>query len=175
MYNVIVAGCRISGENKLGIGYRGNIPWKVPEDILLFKQITMGNIVIMGRKTWESIPERFRPLSGRTNIVITRSPEKYSCAKGTKFVSNIDNAFLTAGEYSGKIFIIGGESLYTEVIDRFPNLLAKLYLTTILDSAVNSSQEFDTYFPEEKYLRLCDPVTSNRYNTHELNIYQNKE
>ena len=56
------------------IGKDGTMPWHLPEDLAHFKQLTQGSPVIMGRKTWDSLPPRFRPLPGRTNIVITRQP-----------------------------------------------------------------------------------------------------
>ena len=57
------------------IGAEGGMPWNVPEDLAHFKEITLGAPVIMGRKTWDSLPERFRPLPGRENIVITRQQD----------------------------------------------------------------------------------------------------
>lgn len=57
------------------IGDAGTIPWRLPEDLTRFKELTLGGAVIMGRRTWDSLPERFRPLAGRHNIVITRQPE----------------------------------------------------------------------------------------------------
>ena len=56
------------------IGNEGGLPWHLPEDLAHFKKVTMGCPVIMGRKTWDSLPARFRPLPGRTNIVVTRQP-----------------------------------------------------------------------------------------------------
>ena len=57
------------------IGAEGGMPWHVPEDLAHFKAVTLGAPVIMGRKTWDSLPERFRPLSGRENVVITRQQD----------------------------------------------------------------------------------------------------
>ena len=55
------------------IGRDGTIPWHLPEDLARFKQVTMGHTVVMGRRTWDSLPARFRPLPGRRNIVLTRN------------------------------------------------------------------------------------------------------
>ena len=69
-------------KNDFGIGLKGKMPWQLPEDMKYFKRITKStedvtkrNAVIMGRKTWESIPKKFRPLEGRVNVVLTRHPE----------------------------------------------------------------------------------------------------
>ncbi|NLB46931.1 MAG: dihydrofolate reductase [Microbacteriaceae bacterium] len=61
--------------NAGAIGRNGEMPWHVPEDLAHFKQVTLGSPVVMGRRTWESLPERFRPLPGRVNIVVTRDPD----------------------------------------------------------------------------------------------------
>jgi dihydrofolate reductase len=57
------------------IGAGGQLPWRLPEDLALFRELTTGSAVVMGRRTWESLPERFRPLPGRTNVVLTSDPE----------------------------------------------------------------------------------------------------
>src|SRR4051794_41456904 len=56
------------------IGAEGGLPWHLPEDLALFRRLTMGSPVVMGRRTWESLPERFRPLPGRANVVLTSDP-----------------------------------------------------------------------------------------------------
>lgn len=56
------------------VGRDGGLPWHLPEDLAHFKRLTTGSVVVMGRRTWESLPERFRPLPGRTNVVLTRDP-----------------------------------------------------------------------------------------------------
>ena len=57
------------------IGRDGTIPWSLPEDMAHFKRLTMGHTVVMGRRTWESLPVRFRPLPGRRNVVVSRNPD----------------------------------------------------------------------------------------------------
>jgi dihydrofolate reductase len=69
-FNIIVAVCK-----NMGIGAAGTMPWHIPADLAHFKSVTSAGTVIMGRLTWESIPEKFRPLSGRTNIVVTSRTE----------------------------------------------------------------------------------------------------
>ena len=63
------------------IGADGKLPWRLPEDMALFRELTTGGTVVMGRRTWESLPERFRPLPGRTNVVLTSDPEWSACGR----------------------------------------------------------------------------------------------
>ena len=91
------------------IGDRGRIPWRVPEDMRRFRRLTMGKPVVMGRKTWESLPKR--PLEGRTNIVVTRDPDFR--ADGAAVAPTLEAAFLLAGlEKPEEISIIGGAQIY---------------------------------------------------------------
>lgn len=94
------------------IGREGDLPWRLPEDLRRFKQLTLGHPIIMGRKTYESIG---RPLPGRDNIVVTRQPG-YS-APGCTVVGSLPEA-LAAANASGaaEAFIIGGASLYAEAL-----------------------------------------------------------
>ena len=72
------------------IGKDGGLPWHLPEDLAHFKRVTMGCPVIMGRKTWDSLPERFRPLPGRTNIVVTRQADWH--AAGAARAASLEDA-----------------------------------------------------------------------------------
>jgi dihydrofolate reductase len=87
------------------IGRDGGIPWRLPEDQMRFKEITMGTSVVMGRLTWESLPVKVRPLPGRRNIVITRNADYL--ADGADVVATIDDA-LTGDD----TWVIGGEQIY---------------------------------------------------------------
>jgi dihydrofolate reductase len=89
------------------IGDRGAIPWRIADDLKRFKALTMGNPVIMGRKTWDSLPKR--PLPGRTNIVITRQPDW--SADGAVTAHSLPDAIAKAGE-AEEIFVIGGAEIY---------------------------------------------------------------
>lgn len=93
------------------IGRAGGIPWRLPEDQARFKQLTMGHTVVMGRLTWESLPERFRPLPGRRNVVVTRQAD-YT-AEGAEVVTSIEQA-LTESE----TWVIGGERIYALAMPR---------------------------------------------------------
>lgn len=95
------------------IGNKGQIPWSIPEDLAFFKEQTMGGAVIMGRKTWESIPEKFRPLPGRVNIVMTHDMGYH--APGALVVHNTGRALDVAG-HNPNIFIVGGDLIYRHFI-----------------------------------------------------------
>lgn len=123
--NIIVAVT-----NNMVIGKGNTMPWHLPSDLKNFKHITDGSSVVMGRKCWESIPEKFRPLPNRLNIVITRN-EKYE-AKGGLTLSNLEKVltdFKNDGE-DDEIFVIGGAEIYKAA---FP-LADKLYLTKIFEN-----------------------------------------
>lgn len=87
------------------IGRDGGIPWRLPEDLARFKQLTMGHTVLMGRRTWESLPPRFRPLPGRRNVVLSRNQD-YP-AEGADVIGSIEDAL---GE--GLNWVIGGAEIY---------------------------------------------------------------
>ena len=87
------------------IGREGTIPWHLPEDLARFKTLTMGHAVVMGRRTWDSLPVRFRPLPGRRNIVLTRNPD--FDAPGAEVVGSMDA--VSAGEQT---WVIGGSEIY---------------------------------------------------------------
>ncbi|MGG7508213.1 dihydrofolate reductase [Plantibacter sp. YIM 135249] len=94
------------------IGQGGTMPWRVPEDSAHFKDTTMGGAVIMGRKTWDSLPARFRPLDGRRNIVITR--QRDWSAQGTEVVHSLDDALALVTD--GMCWIGGGGELYRQAL-----------------------------------------------------------
>lgn len=119
------------------IGNRGDLLWKLPNDMKRFKEITMGHHVVMGRKTFLSIPEKFRPLPGRTNIVVSRNT---TIEKPAITVSSIEQAIAYAKENGEQeLMIIGGGEIYKQT---FP-IADKIYLTI-----VNQTFEADTFFPE---------------------------
>ncbi|WP_080796013.1 dihydrofolate reductase [Corynebacterium pacaense] len=98
------------------IGDGKGMPWHIPEDLTHFKEITMGQPVIMGRRTWESLPERFRPLPGRENIVLSRrSPGEWS--RGARVSTSVPGAG----------WIMGGGELYAATI----NLVDRLEVTLV--------------------------------------------
>ncbi|QEA13904.1 dihydrofolate reductase [Comamonas flocculans] len=97
------------------IGSGGTMPWHLPEDLAHFKALTQGAPVIMGRKTWDSLPARFRPLPGRTNIVITRQHDWHE--NGAKRVPSLRDA-LHFAEQTGAAtaWVIGGAQIFAAVL-----------------------------------------------------------
>ncbi|MCB0930491.1 MAG: dihydrofolate reductase [Mycobacterium sp.] len=87
------------------IGRDGGIPWRLPEDLAQFKRLTMGHAVVMGRRTWESLPPRFRPLPGRRNVVVTRNPDYR--ADGAEVVTSMETALSESDTW-----VIGGAEIY---------------------------------------------------------------
>jgi dihydrofolate reductase len=93
------------------IGRAGDIPWQVPEDLIRFKELTIGHTVVMGRRTWDSLPARFRPLPGRRNVVLTR--QTGFIADGATVVDCLDEALTDPDTW-----VIGGEQIYTLALPR---------------------------------------------------------
>jgi dihydrofolate reductase len=91
------------------IGINGTLPWHLPEDLAHFKRTTLGCPVIMGRKTWDSLPPKFRPLPGRTNIVVTRQESWNEI--GSQPARSLREALLLC-EQSSDVWVIGGAQLY---------------------------------------------------------------
>ena len=93
------------------IGNNNALPWHLPEDLAHFKKLTLGCPVIMGRKTWESLPPRFRPLPGRTNVVITRQADWH--AAGAQSAGSLTDA-LAICKAASDVWIIGGAQIYAQ-------------------------------------------------------------
>jgi dihydrofolate reductase len=126
--NAIVA---LTRTRVIGIGNK--IPWKLSEDLKLFKKVTMGHTVLMGRKTFESIG---KPLPGRLNLVVSRTAE----FGGVETIRDLDTFDPSRFENGGsEIFVIGGSEIYNKLLDR----CELLYVTN-----VHREYEGDTYFPE---------------------------
>ncbi|MFF1408879.1 dihydrofolate reductase [Streptomyces sp. NPDC058289] len=134
------------------IGADNGIPWRLPEDMAHFKATTLGHPVVMGRKTWDSLPARFRPLSGRRNIVVTRDPAW--TAEGAERAGSIDEALeLAAGQAAqaaqtgqppatvpaAACWVIGGGEVYRAALAR-----AAMLSVTEVDTQVVG----DTHAPE---------------------------
>lgn len=140
MISIIVA---TSMNNVIGI--RGDLPWKLSDDLKRFKQLTMGKPIVMGRLTWESIG---RPLPGRQNIVLTR--QAGFAADGCDVVASPAEALAAAAE-AEEIMIIGGGQIY----ELFLPKASRLYVTR-----VQASIDGDAFFPgiDEATWRLVDRV-----------------
>ncbi|MCS5498917.1 dihydrofolate reductase [Cnuibacter physcomitrellae] len=93
------------------IGADGGIPWRIPEDMAHFREVTGSSVVVMGRRTWDSLPPRFRPLPGRDNVVVTR--DRSWSAEGARVAHSVDEAL------SGRqrdVWVIGGGEIYREAL-----------------------------------------------------------
>ena len=118
------------------IGRDNRLPWRLRDDLQQFKRRTLGHPVIMGRKTWESLPDAFRPLPGRRNIVISRN-SAYE-APGATLAGSLDEAVRLTQD-DAEVFVIGGAEIYRQALP----LAQRLYLTEV-------AQDFaaDVFFPE---------------------------
>jgi len=114
------------------IGASGGLPWHLPEDLKLFRALTTGSTVVMGRRTWESLPERFRPLPGRTNVVLTSDPGW--SADGAHRAGSVAEV-LAAHD---RIWVIGGGAVYSAFLPYADRLVV-----TDVDVAVDG----DTWAP----------------------------
>ena len=122
------------------IGKDNDLVWNLPDDMKFFKKTTNGHFVIMGRKNYESIPEKFRPLPNRTNVIITRQTNFQ--AKDCLVVNDINQALnLAKNAQEQEAFIIGGGQIYQLALKN--DLVDRIYLTRIHDEF-----EGDTFFPE---------------------------
>lgn len=132
---VIVAAVARNGV----IGKDNALPWHLPEDLKHFKSLTMGHTVVMGRKTWESLPARFRPLPGRTNVVVTRNAGY--AAPGATVVHSLAAAVkVVAGGMAEDLFVIGGAELYRHALPH----AQRLELTEI-DAEIDGDARFPAF------------------------------
>ncbi len=118
------------------IGKDNQLLWNIPEDMAHFKTLTAGHTVVMGRKTWESLPPRFRPLPGRRNIVISRQPGY--AAPGAELGDSLESALQLASTAT-VVFIIGGEQIYAQAM----GIADRIEITE-----VDLEPEGDAWFPE---------------------------
>jgi len=142
-----------------GIGHAGKLPWRLPQEMQYFAKVTSGkdttqdvggekskNAVVMGRATWESIPQRFRPLAGRINIVVSRQAEYNlgvsSTEDGVILASSLEAALQRArAADASRLFVIGGAKLYAAALP----LAERVLLTRIVEPAF---EECDVFMPD---------------------------
>ncbi|WP_298833143.1 dihydrofolate reductase [uncultured Piscinibacter sp.] len=118
------------------IGHGGELLWHESEDQKHFRRVTMGCPVIMGRKTWDSLPPRFRPLPGRRNIVLTHQPHWQ--AEGAERAGSLGEALSLVSD-AAKVFVIGGAELYT---------LALPHADELALTEIDAEFQADTFFPD---------------------------
>ena len=124
-----------SVDRKRGIGRGNDLVWRESADQKYFRAVTTGHPVIMGRRTWESLPERFRPLPGRRNIVVTRDSQWH--AAGAEAVASLDAA-LSLVEGDARAFVIGGAQLFAAALPRADELVL---------TEIDADFDADTFFP----------------------------
>lgn len=161
MFFKLIVAC----DTKNGIGKNNDIPWKLTKELHYFKKITtysnnpfLLNVVIMGRKTWESIPNKFRPLTNRINIILTKTPDNYdndeTKMKNVFFCSSMNKCIdlLETIQHVNpdNIFIIGGASIYEEALANYN--CSKIYFTEVY-----KNYECDKFFPKlPDYFKLTN-------------------
>ncbi len=137
------------------IGRNNRLPWNLPADLQHFKRITMGKPMIMGRKTWESLPGL---LPGRRHIVVTRDPDYQ--ADGAEVVHSLEQAISQAGDVD-EVMLVGGANLYAQALA----LASRLYLTEI-DAEVDGDAWFPEFDPaewQEVSREACPENNQNQY------------
>ena len=117
------------------IGRDNAIPWRIPEDARHFRALTVGHPVVMGRRTWDSLPDPYRPLPGRRNVVLTRDPDWWT--EGAERAGSLDEA-LELVDGAARVFVIGGAAVYAAALP-----IADDLLLTEIDADIDG----DTIFP----------------------------
>src|SRR3989339_1546089 len=126
----------IVGMTKTGvIGKDNKLPWHIPDDLQNFKLLTEGKVVIMGRKTFESLPKKFRPLPNRHNMIISRSQDQI---EGAEVCTSIEQALEKGKSFQKDIFVIGGAAIFTQALP---------FVDTMFISYIKKEYEGDIYFP----------------------------
>ncbi|QFK71711.1 dihydrofolate reductase [Pradoshia sp. D12] len=152
MFSIVVAHDR----NRV-IGINNNLPWRIPADMVHVKQTTMGKILIMGRKTFESIG---KPLPGRTNVVLTKDPSWV--VDGVKVVHSVDEILQIEKDTDTECVIFGGQVLFEQLLP----YVSKIYLTYI-----DHHFEGDTFFPVQNYDEEWELLSSEKGPKDERNPY----
>lgn len=116
------------------IGVDGKLPWRYPGDMQRFKELTVGQTVVMGRKTWDSIPRKFRPLPERDNIVVTRATEDLEKYEGQAIVANSVKRALELASIMKETWIIGGAQIYEQAMQ----YVTKIDVTWVPDEIVTT-------------------------------------
>lgn len=153
---VIAAMCK-----NTGIGYLNRLPWKLKNEMAFFEKMTtqstdptLKNVVIMGRKTWSSIPEKYRPLKDRTNVVLSRTVSTIEDRESVDHIfSSLPDALEGVSQLrnKGQVWVVGGQSVYEEALRL--SQCKRIYLTRI-----DEEYQCDTFFPEidETVYRLTE-------------------
>jgi dihydrofolate reductase len=118
------------------IGVDGGLPWHLPDELALFKETTMGHVLVMGRRTYESVG---RPLPGRTTVVVTRQPDWRVDEEHVRRAGSVPEALETAATFDDDVFVVGGAQIYAAALP---------YADRLALTFVDAEPEGDTVFPE---------------------------
>lgn len=157
------------GQNRV-LGANNQLPWRLPDDLKRFKAITLGSPVIVGRKTYESIPEKFRPLPERTNIVVTRN--KNLALPGCLVVNSLEEALAQAEQtHASSSFVIGGAQMYALALP-----LADTMYVTYVEANPDGDAFFPTFDEAEWQLKQQEahPMDENHQYPFEWRVYEKK-
>ena len=173
----ISAAIIVAHDDKLGIGKKNDLPWRIKGDLKFFRQITTQlseqnanatekqNVVIMGRKTWESLPSTYKPLPNRINLVLTRD-SNYVLPNNVKRSTSLEEALQIVDDpLAGRIFVIGGATIYREAIKL--KVFSTLYVTEIAGNF-----DCDAFFPE--YKEIFNMVSSSEIIAEDIYRYCHK-
>jgi dihydrofolate reductase len=138
------------------IGRDGAVPWRIPEDMSRFRELTTGHPVVMGRRTWDSLPDRFRPLPGRRNVVVTRNPEW--SAEGAERAGSLDRALERLSD-APRVFVIGGAELYAAALPLADELLLTEIDLDVAGDAVFPSWDRTTFEEVSREPHVSDDGT----------------
>lgn len=150
------------------IGKNGKLPWHIPEDLANFKKITRDSIVVMGSRTWKSIPKKFKPLPNRFNIVLTSRLKKFASFSdvNVKFSDSLSDIIATYrhGAHTRPIHIIGGASVYEQALP---------HTQTLKISFIKDEYEGDTFFPKVNWDEWRE-VEKQEFEKFDFVIYERK-
>lgn len=152
----------VAVDNNWGIGFNGDLLEHIPEDLKYFKELTSGNTVVMGRKTWDSLPKK--PLPNRHNLVITKDPSIYELTNEVQFYTLRQIEVLMLKNKNENHFVIGGGQIYEKLLP----LCDRVYVTKIF----KDHDQVDTYFPNLDESDEWAPAMQSALHTHKDLTYQ---
>jgi len=163
MINIIVAVAKYNV-----IGKENGLPWKLPSDILNFKRTTNGHSVLMGRKTWESLPKKFRPLPNRKNIILTT--DKDFVAKGAIIRHDLEKVIHDYQNNNQELFIIGGSEIYKQAF----KYADRLFLTEIYQDVDGDAYLEGLYMKDWELVEADEKITENGFDF-KISLYKRRK
>ena len=152
----------VAVDNNWGIGFNNDLLEHIPEDLKYFKQLTSGNTIVMGRKTWDSLPRK--PLPNRHNLVITKNPSIYELTNEVSFYTLRQIEVLMLKNKNVNYFVIGGGQIYEKLLP----LCDRVYVTKIF----KDHDQVDTYFPNLDESDEWAPAMQSALHTYKDLTYQ---